>query len=1064
MIDRILEYSLKNRLLVVLLALAVVGGGALALTKLPIDAFPDVSPTLVQVVTESPGLAPEEVEKLITYPVEVSMNGIPGVQQIKSISAFGISQVSIYFHDDVDIYFARQLALEKLQDAREQIPPGLGEPKLGPITTGLGQVYQYVVEGKQQSKQELRTLQDWIVKYNLRTVPGVTEVLSFGGDVKQYQVRVDPRALLQYGVTLVQVRQAIGANNRNVGGGYIERGPEEYLIRGIGLAESLNDIGNIIVADRGGTPIYVRNVAEVALGPEVRRGAVTMNGNGEVVTGIVLKRIYENTSKVIEAVKEKVAEVNHALPAGVRVVPYYDQSDLVERAVGTVKEALLEGAILIVVILFLFLGNVRSALIVTAMLPLSLCLAVLLMNYFGFSANLMSLGGLAIGIGMMVDGGVVMVENVYRHLSEDRHRTLEQRQGSPGRRETDFAYGKDAPNGSVDPDEGAKQPSAYHESKAHLILRSAKEVGRPIVFAIAIIILVFLPLFTLQGVEGKMFRPMAFAISFAMLGSLVFSLTVIPVLCAFFLKGGREEDTWIMRHIKRPYLPILRWSIANRKKMLIGAVGALIASLALVPLLGTEFVPVLEEGSILYRATLAPSAGLNEGLRTATELEKLTKTFPEVSDVVSKVGRAEAGGDPEPVNNIEAIVTLKVPKESQTGRSKGELIEAMEKKLAKFPGVALNFSQPIANRVDELLSGVKAQLAIQLFGDDLEQLVQTADRIQRVVRGISGAADVQVEQVTGQPQLQIKIDRAAIARYGINVEDVQEAIETAIGGEQAGQVFEGIRRFDINVRLLEPYRENLDAIGGLLVPTPGGRARVPLNQLASIGVVTGPKQISHDDGQRRIVIQLNVRGRDMGSFVAEAQQRIGQSVKLPTGYFLKWGGQFENQQRAMKRLAIIVPITIALIYLLLFSSFGSLKQAALIILNVPFALIGGILGLFISRQYLSVPASVGFIALFGVAVLNGVVLVSYINSLRRDGRSVADAVYEGTVLRLRPVLMTATVAILGLLPLLFSSGAGSEVQRPLAAVVVGGLLTSTALTLLLLPTLYGWFEGAKVEY
>ena len=1064
MIDRVLEYSLKNRLLVVLFALAVVGGGALALTKLPIDAFPDVSPTLVQVITESPGLAPEEVEKLITYPIEVSMNGIPGVQQIKSISAFGISQVSIYFDDDVNIYFARQLTLEKMQDAKEQIPPGLGEPKLGPITTGLGQVYQYVVEGKQQSKQELRTLQDWIVKYNLRTVPGVTEVLSFGGDVKQYQVRVDPRALLQYGVTLAQVRQAIGANNRNVGGGYIERGPEEYLIRGIGLAESLTDIGNIIVADRSGTPIYVRNVAEVALGPEVRRGAVTMNGSGEVVSGIVLKRIYENTSKVIEAVKGKVVEVNHALPAGVRVVPYYDQSDLVERAVGTVKEALLEGAILIVVILFLFLGNVRSALIVTAMLPLSLCLAVLLMNYFGFSANLMSLGGLAIGIGMMVDGGVVMVENVYRHLSEHRH-LLKRRGHGSGRSETDFAYGKDAPNAETTSDSASdRSTDAFHESTAHLILRSAKEVGRPIVFAIAIIILVFLPLFTLQGVEGKMFRPMAFAISFAMIGSLVFSLTVIPVLCAFFLRGGSEEDTWIMRHIKRPYLPILRWSIANRKKMLIGAVVALFASLALVPMLGTEFVPVLEEGSILYRATLAPSAGLNEGLRTATELEKLTKTFPEVSDVVSKVGRAEAGGDPEPVNNIEAIVTLKSARDSKTGRSKAELIEAMEKKLAKFPGVALNFSQPIANRVDELLSGVKAQLAIQLFGDDLEQLVQTADRIQRAVQAIAGAADVQVEQVTGQPQLQIKIDRAAIARYGINVEDVQEAIETAIGGEQAGQVFEGIRRFDINVRFLEPYRENLDAIGGLLVPTPSGRARVPLNQLATIGVVTGPKQISHDDGQRRIVIQLNVRGRDMGGFVAEAQQRIAQSVKLPTGYFLRWGGQFENQQRAMKRLAVIVPITIALIYLLLFSSFGSLKQAALIILNVPFALIGGILGLFISRQYLSVPASVGFIALFGVAVLNGVVLVSYINSLRRDGKSVADAVYEGTVLRLRPVLMTATVAILGLLPLLFSTGAGSEVQRPLAAVVVGGLLTSTALTLLLLPTLYGWFEGAKVEY
>ena len=1051
MIDRILEFSLKNRLLVILLAFGVIGGGAIALTKLPIDAFPDVSPTLVQVFTEAPGLAPEEVEKLITYPVEVSMNGLPGVAQIKSTSAFGISVVSVYFDDDVDIYFARQLALEKLQEAKEQIPPGLGEPRLGPITTGLGQVYQYVLESKSYDPLELRTYQDWIVKYNLRTVPGVTEVLSFGGDVKQYQVRVDPRALLQYGVTLAQVRQAIGVNNRNVGGGYIERGPEEYLIRGIGLAENLTDIASIIVTDRGGSPVYVRNIAEVSFGPEVRRGAVTMNGRGEVVSGIVLKRIYENTSEVIDAVKAKVTQVNRALPAGVRVVPYYDQSDLVARAVSTVRDALLEGAILIVVILFLFLGNVRSALVVTAMLPLSLLLAVLLMNYFGFSANLMSLGGLAIGIGMMVDGGVVMVENVYRHLSESLAH------GRATKETSAFAYGKDAA-------ESNPTAPAFHEVKGHVILRSAKEVGRPIVFAIAIIIIVFLPLFTLEGVEGKMFRPMAFAISFAMLGSLIFSLTVIPVLCSFFLRGGSEEDTWVMRHIKRPYLPVLRWSLDNRRKTLFGALGALAVSLALVPFLGTEFVPALEEGSILYRATLAPSAGLNEGLRTATQLEKIVTTFPEVQDVVSKIGRAEVGGDPEPVNNIEAIVTLKSADDWKTGRTKPELVEAIEAKLAKFPGIALNFSQPIANRVDELLSGVKAQLAIQLFGDDLDQLVATADQIQRVVARVPGAEDVQTEQVTGQPQLQIKIDRAAIARYGINVEDVQEAIETAIGGEQAGQVFEGVRRFDINVRLLEPFRESIDAIGGLLVPTPSGRARVPLSQLASVSVVSGPKQISHDNGQRRIVIQLNVRGRDMGGFVSDAQGQLAEKVKLPTGYFVTWGGQFENQQRAMRRLMIIVPITIGLIYLLLFSSFNSLKQAGLIILNVPFALIGGILGLFVSRQYLSVPASVGFIALFGVAVLNGVVLVSYINALRAEGKSVRDVVYEGTVLRLRPVLMTATVAILGLLPLLFSTGAGSEVQRPLAAVVVGGLLTSTALTLLLLPTLYGWFEGAKPEY
>ena len=1031
MIDRVIEFSLRNRMLIALLAIGVLGGGAFALSRLPIDAFPDVSPVLVQVVTETPGLAPEEVEQLITYPVEVAMNGLPGVANTKSLSAFGISQVSVYFDDGVDIYFARQLTLERLQQAREEIPPGLGEPRMGPITTGLGQVYQYVVQGGGNGPVELRTIQDWIVKYNLRTVPGVTEVLSFGGDVKQYQVQVDPRALLQYGVTLRDVRDAVGANNRNVGGGYIVRGPEEYLIRGIGLAETLQDLGSIIITSRAGTPVYVRNVAQVVIGPEVRRGAVTMNGRGEVVSGIALKRIYENTSKVIDAVKDRVAEVNGSLPPGVRIVPYYDQSELVQRAVGTVRDALLEGTLLIVGILFLFLGNVRSALIVTAMLPLSLLLAFILMQYFGLSANLMSLGGLAIGIGMMVDGGVVMVENVYRHLSEEAH---------------------SAPEGG-----------RAHESRLHVILRSAREVGRPIVFAIAIIIIVFLPLFTLEGVEGKMFRPMAFSISFAMFGSLIFSLTVIPVLCSFFLKGGSEEDTWIMRVVKRPYLAMLRWSLAHRKQTLAGALAALGLSLALVPFLGTEFVPVLEEGSILYRVTLAPSAGLDEAIRTGTQIERMVKAFPEVADVVSKIGRAEAGGDPEPVNNIEAIVTLTPEDRWTPGRDKAGLVEAMERKLAVVPGVALNFSQPIANRVDELLSGVKAQLAIQLFGDDLDRLVQKADEIQQVVSAIPGAADVQTEQVTGQPQLQIRIDRNAIARYGINVEDVQEAIEVAIGGESAGQVFEGIRRFDINVRLQEPYRRDVDAIGSLLIPSPNAPARVPLGQLASITTVVGPKQISHDNGQRRIVIQLNVRGRDMGGFVAEAQRRIGARVTLPPGYLVKWGGQFENQQRAMKRLAIIVPITIGLIFILLFSSFGSLKQAALIILNVPFALIGGILGLAVSRQYLSVPASVGFIALFGVAVLNGVVLVSYINALRQEGLSLRDAVLRGTELRLRPVLMTATVAILGLLPLLFSSGAGSEVQRPLAAVVVGGLLSSTALTLLLLPTLYGWFEGATQE-
>ncbi|MFV2007880.1 MAG: efflux RND transporter permease subunit, partial [Longimicrobiales bacterium] len=938
--------------------------------------------------------------------------------------------VNVYFADDVDIYFARQLVLERVQAAREDIPEGFGEPKLGPITTGLGQVYQYTVEGEGFTNMELRTIQDWIVRFNVRTVPGVTEVLSFGGEVRQYQVRVDPGLLLQYGVTLGEVMDAVRANNRNVGGSYIVRNAEEYLVRGIGLAGDLEAIRDIIVETRGdGTPIYITNVAEVELGPEIRRGAVTKDGQGEVVTGIVLKLIGENTSDVIRRVKEKIAAVNEIVPEGVRVEPFYDQADLVERAVDTVTDALLEGGILIVIVLFLFLGNVRSSLIVAATLPLSLLLAFILMDYLGMSANLMSLGGLAIGIGMMADGGVVMVENIYRHLSEAEH------------------------------EQETESGSGFREARAHRVLRAALEVGRPITFAIIIIIVVFLPLFTLEGVEGKLFKPMAFTVSFAMLGSLIFSLTVIPVLSSFFLRAGSEKDTWIMRLIRGPYERSLDWAMDNRGQMTGGAVLLLVGSLALFPFLGTEFVPALEEGSVLLRVTFAPSTGLDEAVTAANRMERmvLSDFGDEVETLVSKIGRAEVGGDPEPVNNVEMYMGLR-PEREWRFDSKTELVEAIEQTLSGYPGVLLNFSQPIATRVDELLSGVRAQLAIKLFGDDLDILKKKADEIARVVQGIEGAADVQAEQVSGQPQLQIEVDRHVIARYGLNVDDVLELVEVAVGGEEAGQVFEGQRRFSIFVRLGEAFRDDPASISDILLTTPSG-AQLPLGQLADIREIIGPKQISREANQRRIVVQANVRGRDMGGFVAEAQAAVDAQVELPTGYIVEWGGQFENQRRAMRRLSIIVPITVALIFLLLFFSFNSLRMASLIILNVPFGLIGGIVGLWVSRQYLSVPASVGFIALFGVAVLNGVVMVSYIVDIRRrEGSTAEAAARKGAQLRLRPVLMTALVASLGLTPLLFSSGAGSEVQRPLAVVVVGGLVTSTILTLILLPSFYVLFD------
>jgi len=1024
MIKRIVDFSLNQRLLVLVGAFAVFGFGYRSLRSLPIDAFPDVSPVLVQIFTSAPGLAPQELEQLVTFPIEVSMNGLPGVTRIQSISQFGLSVVSVYFEDDVDIYFARQLVFERLQSARADIPEGLGDPELGPITTGLGQVYQYFVSGEGVPIDSLRTLQDWIVKLQLRTVPGVTEVLSFGGEVKQFQVQLDAGRLVQYAITVPEVVEAIEQNNENAGGSYIVRGAEEFLVRGLGFVHTLEDIGNIVVVERESAPIYVRNLGTVAFGPQIRRGAVTMNAEGERVAGIVLKRIFENTDAVITDVREKVEEINRSLPDGIRVEPFYDQADLIERAIATVRNALLEGGLLIVIVLFVFLGNARSALIVTSMLPASALLAFILMGAAGLSANLMSLGGLAIGVGMLVDGGVVMVENIYRMLGEHRDDDL---------------------------------------PRLTVIRRAAHEVARPVVFAIVIIIVVFLPLFSLEGVEGKLFKPLAFTITFAMIGSLIFSLTLVPVLCALGLKPGKEEDTWVVRFIRARYTPMLRFAVRRKGRVVTAAVAALAGSLALVPFLGTEFVPPLEEGSILFRATLAPSAGLDEAIHTAGRMERITLEFPEVVRAISKIGRAEIGGDPEPVNNIETTLILEPIEEWETGRSKAELVDALRDRLTEVPGVALNFSQPIATRVDELLSGVRSQLAIKLFGDDLDTLAARAQRMSDVISGISGARDVQVEQTLGQPQLVVRIDRVAVARLGINVADVQDIVRSAIGGAVAGQVFEGQRRFEIFVRYGETYRDLADDIRRALVVTPAG-ARVPIGQIATVEELIGPKQISREANQRRIVVQANVEGRDMGGFVAEAQAAVAAQVSLPSGYFVTWGGQFENQQRAMARLSFIVPLTIGLIFLILFTGFNSLRQATLIVLNIPFALIGGIVALFLTGQYLSVPASVGFIALFGVAVLNGVVLVSYINQLRAEGLDLEEAVVRGTLLRLRPVLITALVASLGLVPLLLSSGAGSEIQRPLATVVVGGLVTSTALTLLVLPALYGVFERRPVEF
>ncbi|WP_341702031.1 CusA/CzcA family heavy metal efflux RND transporter [Ferrovibrio sp.] len=1022
MINRIIDMALNQRFLIGILTFGLVVYGWTSMQELNVDAFPDVTNVQVQINTEAPGLAASEVEQLVTYPVESVMNGLPDVTEVRSISKTGLSVVTVVFADKVDIYFARQLVLERLQIARERIPDGLGDPEMGPITTGLGQVYKYLLSSPDKSLMELRSINDWLVKFQLRTVPGITDVLSNGGVVRQFQVKVTPERMIAYDVTWSDIREAIQKNNRNAGGWYIEGKQEQLVVRGEGLISGGNrglaDIERIVLKTIDGTPVYVRDVADVEYGAEIRQGAVSVNGDGEAVTGVVLQLKGANTRQVLSDIRRKVEQIQKTLPTGVRIDPIYDQSMLGEKAVTTVVKALTEAAVLIVFVLFIFLWNVRAALIVVCSIPISMLVAFIMMRHFGLSANLQSLGGLAIGIGMMVDGSVVMIENIMRHLAEEGHE---------------------------------------NDSLTSKVRRAAEEVGQPVFFAVLIIVVVFLPLFTLEGVEGKMFSPMAFTIAFAMLGSLIVALTVVPVLASVLLRGKiAEEDTRLLRVLKAAYHPLLVRAIRHRAAVVVVALTALGGSLATVPFLGTEFVPELNEGSMSIRVTMSPSISLGEAKRIGKILEKKLIKYPEVIYAVSQIGRPELGGDPEPISNNEILVVLKDQKEWTTASTKPELVDLFERDLAEYPGVTLNFGQPIASRVDELLSGVKAQLAVKLFGEDLGVLEEKGREIEAAIKSVKGAADVQMEQIGGEAQLVVRADHEALARYGLNVADVMEIVSTAVGGEPVSQVIEGQQRYDIYLRVAEESRDSAGSIGNLLISGAGG-IRIPLSQVADIGVVEGPPAIIRESAQRRVVVQANIRDRDMGGFVAEAQQTVANSVSLPAGYFVTWGGQFENQQRAQRTLSVVVPISLVMIFLLLFASFGSVRNALLIILNVPFALIGGIFALAVSGQFLSVPASVGFIALFGVAVLNGVVMVSYINDLVRRGRPVDDAVYEGAMTRLRPVLTTATVASLGLIPLLLANGIGSEVQRPLATVVVGGLISSTVLTLLVLPALYRWF-------
>lgn len=1026
MIDRMTESALKVPGLVLLAVLAILGIGIVQYQRMPVDAFPDVSPIMVPVFAEGHGMAPQEIERLITYPIESAMNGLPDVTQIKSTSAFGMAVVYVYFKDSTDIYFARQLVGERLAGVMAELPETDEPPGLGPVSTGLGQIFLYYLEadpevvntGGKPVDTWLRELNDWVVKFQLQTVPGVTEILSIGGHVLQYQIQVNPNALLKYDLTLEDLVDSVNANNRNVGGQFLVLGSEEHLVRGVGLVESLDDIRNIAVKAVDGRPVFLSDVAEVAYGNEIRRGVVTRNGEREVVSGMVLKLFGENTSQVIERLYAKVAQVTASLPAGVTLVPYYEQAELVHNATWTVKRSLLIGSILVIITLALFLGNLRTAFIVALSLPICALIAVLFMGVRGISANLMSLGGIAIAIGMLGDGAIVMVENLFRHLGDT------QSQG---------------------------------ESKALVIYDAAREVNRPIVFSIAIIIVVFLPLFTLEGVEGKMFSPMAFTIAFALLGSLLFAILVAPVLSLFLLKQAPHKELALVRVLKALYRPLLAGAIRLKYAVMGLAVVVLLACLTLVPRLGTEFIPTLEEGSILIGVTMAPSISLEEGTKLVMAMEREIVTFAAVDEVISRVGRPEAGSHPHPVNYAEVHIELKPGAEWGTFRDKAELIAAIEARLAPFPGVQLNFTQPIQNAFDELLSGIKAQLAIKLYGEDLAVLRQKAEEIRVAIDNIPGLVDLSAEQSFGQPQVQVVANRDACARYGVSVSEIMEMVELAVGGEVIDNIYLNTRRFGIHLRFQEAYRADPEAIRNILIPTPAGAA-IPMAQLASVQQVTGPIQINRERNQRRWIVQGNVRGRDLGGVVADIQARIAEKVTLPPGYTIDYGGQFENQQRAMKRLAIIVPTVIGLVLVMLWVSFGTIRHALIIIVNVPLALIGGILGLLVTRSYLSVPASVGFIALFGIAVQNGMVLVTYFNDLRERGKSVAEAVTEGAELRLRPVLMTALTTVLGLLPLLLARGIGADVQRPLAIVVVFGLTTSTLLTLFVIPAVYVWVE------
>lgn len=1016
MVERIIAFCLQQRLMVIGATLAVAISGIIAFENLPVQAFPDVQNVFVQVVTQYPGQAPEEVEKLISLPIERVMNGLPHLINMRSVSIFGLSVVTLTFDDSAEDYFSRQQVLERLQNADI---PGDVKPQLGPLSTGVGEILRYVIDARHLPLIEQRALQDWVIEPRLRSVQGVADVVGFGGGIKEYKVAAKPDCLKNYRITLDQLFDAIAANNTNTGGGYIEHGDEALVVRGVGLLKSAEEIGEIVITTNNGVPIRIKDVANISIGPQPRTGIVAMNQRDDVVEGIVLLIKGRDAVKVLAGVKQKIQELNEfGLPPGVKIKPIYDRTLLVDHTIHTVEHNMIEGAALIMIILLVFLRRFLAALLITSIIPLSLLFAFILVDLGGISANLISLG--AIDFGIIVDSAVVLVEAVMVQVTLDL---------------------------------------LHNADISHLrqtLLITAKEMGRPILFSKAIIIIAFLPIFTFQRVEAKIFSPMAFTLSFALVASMLFSLTFVPAMLTYLLGPNlAERHNALVHAMEDHYRRLLEWVLKHARIVFFSAVAALVLSFMTVRLIGTEFMPKLDEGNIWLTITLPTPVSLT----TAKELERQVRdkleAFPEAKMVLTQLGRPEDGTDPKGFNNLEILVDL-TPKGTWRYKKKDELVQAMDKELDIFPGILTNFSQVIQDNVEEAISGVKGEIAIKVFGSDLQTLQDKANQITHIIASIQGATDIAAEQQAGLAQVIVEIDRAKVSRYGINVVDVEKVMEIGMGGKAASQFLEGEKRFDITLRYEENARNSVGGLESLTVSTPDGQ-RIPLSELATIKINQGASRISREDNMRRIAIKANLIDRDQGSFVAEAQKKVAAQVDLPPGYHIVWSGQFENQQRAMKRLAIIVPISLGLIFVLLFWAFMSIKNALLIVMNVPFALIGGILILLATGINLSVSAAVGFIALFGIAVQNGVILVSQLNKLRREGQSLHDAIVNGSVSRLRPVVMTALMAMLGLFPAALSTSVGSETAKPFAVVIIGGLMTATLLTLTLLPALYRYF-------